>query len=260
MTSSECIEKMREILKKTGNGFYAVSDDPDCECDYGIDGNGNLVIEGGSTFFKLSDLERITYYDDENMDIDEAYIHFYFKDESHIYLYYDSTYCSMALGDKISILLKGHRIDKEVSRNILHSYGDTWRFVGDFLIDNKGVLLSYIGNDKEIIIPEGVKKIGENSFYYARTVESVVLSDSITEIGNDAFRGENRLKKIDLKNVEIIGESAFRARDFLELTLPKSLKKIEKEAFYYCKKELLDNIINNSSVVLDDSIIKVWER
>lgn len=253
MTSKECVDKMRDVLKKTNYGWMVVSDDPDCECDFGVDANGNIVVCGGSTFFKLSDLESITYYDDKEMDVDKAFIHFSFNEKSHIYLYYNDT---ITLGDEISVYIMGHEIDSTVSKKILHSYQRLWDFDGDFLIGKDGTLLCYIGEDVELNLPCSIKRIGEYAFYSAKTVERIVCSEMLKEICSGAFLGLNNLKSIDLQNVEIIGENAFRGRKLEKITIPCTVRQIGKEAFYWCGKELVDNITNNSSVVIDDTILK----
>ena len=254
MTSNECIEKLRSILKKINYGWYVVSDDADCECDFGVDSNGNLVICGVSTFFKLTDLERITYYDDPEMEIDEAFIHFAFVENSDLYIYFDHD-CCICIGDKFSIYMKGHEIVDTVSKKLIYHNGD-WKQEGDYLIDNEGTLLAYIGEDKEVVIPDNVKKIGGHAFYSASSVEKVTCSETVTEICDGAFLGNNHLTEIDLKKVEIIGKDAFRARKLSKIIIPSTVKKIGKEAFYYCGSKLINNITNNSSVIIDDTILK----
>lgn len=254
MTSNECIEKLRIILIKTNHCRYVVSDDADCECDFGVDSNGNLVICGVSTFFKLKDLERITYYDDPEMLIDEAFIHFAFVENSDLYIYYDHD-CCIDIGDKFSIYMKGHEIVDTVSKQLIYHNVD-WKREGDYLIDNEGTLLAYIGDDKEVVIPDNVKKIGGYAFYSASSVEKVTCSETMTEICDRAFMGNSHLTEIDLKNVEIIGKDAFRAKKLATIIIPSTVKRIGKEAFYYCGSELINNITNNSRVIIDDTILK----
>lgn len=254
MTSKECIEKLRSILKKIGYGYFVVSDDDDCECDFGVDCNGNLVICGVSTFFELKNLERITYYDDPKMEVDEAYVHFSFVGNNDLYIYYDHD-CYTCIGDKFSIYMNGHEIVNEISKKLIY-HNEDWKCEGDYLIGKDGTLLAYIGEEKKAVLQDNVKKVGGYAFYSAKTVENIVCSDGMTEICDNAFLGCNNLNKIDLKNVEIIGESAFWGRELTEITIPSSVKTIGKGAFYNCRKELVNNITNNSSVIIDDSIIR----
>lgn len=94
----------------------------------------------------------------------------------------------------------------------------------EFFIENK-ILVKYNGDDVDIVIPEGIKKIGKNAFLYNTNIKTVVLPDG----------------------VEIIGESAFSDCSSLEqINLPTSVKKIENFAFARCDK--LRVIIIPSSV------------
>ena len=82
----------------------------------------------------------------------------------------------------------------------------------DFVIED-GVLKQYNGKDTEVIVPEGVTKIGGNwrgGFYSCHWIERVVLPNSLKEIGDNAFNGCSSLKSIDIPDgVMVIGEGAF---------------------------------------------------
>ncbi len=90
-------------------------------------------------------------------------------------------------------------------------------------------VLFYEGNATTLAIPaeyEGypVTSIGEGAFYYAVSLTSVTIPDSVTSIGAYAFTGCNRLTSI---------------------TLGSGLTSIGNEAFYYCIK--LVEVINLSA-------------
>ena len=60
-------------------------------------------------------------------------------------------------------------------------------------------LVDYLGDNRNITIPDSVTKIGEGAFHYCESLESVVIPDSVTEIGEGAFFGcpcENKVNKI----------------------------------------------------------------
>lgn len=63
----------------------------------------------------------------------------------------------------------------------------------DFQIED-GILKAYLGNDKKIKIPDGVVEIGEGVFQNNTLIIEVILSDSIENIGNNAFSGCTGLK------------------------------------------------------------------
>ena len=128
----------------------------------------------------------------------------------------------------------------------------------DFVIV-KGVLKKYKGTDNEVIIPDGVKRIGKEAFYDCENLTSITLPngvtsisdkafqlctgltsitipDSVTSIGDEAFYGCEKLKSITLPDkVKIIGIQTFYGCSALEkIKLPNSLDTIELQAFQGC--------------------------
>jgi len=81
--------------------------------------------------------------------------------------------------------------------------------IKDFVIDN-GVLRCYTGNDSDVVIPEGVRKIRPNAFSGCVSLTSVTIPDSMTEIGIEAFSGCTGLAKVTIpQSVTVIGRMAF---------------------------------------------------
>ena len=71
------------------------------------------------------------------------------------------------------------------------------------------VLVRYIGNEKNIVVPDGVEIIGDYAFANTR-IESVVLPESVTQIKERAFYRTECLKSVVFsENLEEIGEYAF---------------------------------------------------
>lgn len=70
---------------------------------------------------------------------------------------------------------------------------------------------------KEIIISDGVTKIGQWAFHYNPTLKNVVISDSVTTVGWGAFANCSALKTVTLgKGVSEIEAMAFFGCDSLE--------------------------------------------
>ena len=114
------------------------------------------------------------------------------------------------------------------------SEGDTPResaIESDFTIEN-GVLKSYHGKSKSVVIPKGVKEIGTKVFYQNKTIEKVTIPASVKKIGNYAF-AECKLTKAAIpKGVTYIGKYAFyRCRKLKEVTIPSSVRTIGSSAF-----------------------------
>lgn len=108
------------------------------------------------------------------------------------------------------------------------------------IVDNTVVIKGYLGDDKQVVIPEtieGVKvvTIGENAFADSE-VESVILPDSIMEIGDDAFQDCKNLKTVQLpEKLKTIGMGAFaECSNLTEVKLPEKLKTIGWAAFAGC--------------------------
>lgn len=72
---------------------------------------------------------------------------------------------------------------------------------------NYAVLLKY--NPTNLIIEEGITKIGFESFAMISTLTNVTLSSSVDEIKDWAFAACKSLSSINLSDVSIIGEYAF---------------------------------------------------
>ena len=143
---------------------------------------------------------------------------------------------------------------------------------GNFEITPDGVLERYRGHDVHVVIPEGVKAIGEAAFvdmkgvermlledeeydapemetltipegvesirYYAfaycMNLKEVRIADSVVSIGGRAFEGCESLKKVELPNgLGEIGEyTFFLCEELKAIRIPDSVRHIRKGAFY----------------------------
>ena len=57
--------------------------------------------------------------------------------------------------------------------------------MGDFIIED-GVLKEYVGEESDVVIPDGVTAIGDCAFDGC-DMETVFIPDSVTSIGEGAF-------------------------------------------------------------------------
>lgn len=128
--------------------------------------------------------------------------------------------------------------------------------ISEFDIKN-GVLKNYLGLEQDVVIPDGITKIGKWAFNGSRLksvtipkgvtvidewafscsdLESVNIPDSVTKIGERAFYCCHRLKTIVIPDgVTEIGRKAFaECSSLTSVNIPKSIQKIGKDAFDNC--------------------------
>lgn len=86
-----------------------------------------------------------------------------------------------------------------------------------------------------VIIEDGVTSIGDYAFYQKASLLSAQLPDSITKIGNSAFRETGLVGITISKGVTNIGDDAFReCRSLTSATFNEGLKTIGERAFHSC--------------------------
>lgn len=79
----------------------------------------------------------------------------------------------------------------------------------DFVIED-GELICSLGDAVDIVIPEGVNRIGMGVFIENKNIKSVILPNSLTWIGQSAFARCENLKSIKIPaSVTFIDKSAF---------------------------------------------------
>ena len=145
---------------------------------------------------------------------------------------------------------------------------------GDFEIDEDGVLIRYRGFAKNVVIPDGVKSIGDDAFKDADFIESASIPSSVTNIGYRAFSGCAKINSITVpssvtetgggvfsycssltsvqlsNNLTTLSSELFYGCESLEeISLPASIKKIEYYAFSGCA--------SLKSIILPDGVTDI---
>lgn len=108
-------------------------------------------------------------------------------------------------------------------------------------------------NIKNVIIGDTVKRIPNYFFCDADFIDNIVLPDSVTEIGKDAFR-LSTVKSISLPaNLIVIEDGAFSETQVSINggTFPDGMRMIGKEAFSYCN--------NLEEIYIPDSVVHISE-
>ena len=99
--------------------------------------------------------------------------------------------------------------------------------------DAETLIRGNMGNDGEVVIPDGVKVIDEFAFDDLLGLEYVTIPSSVTTIGDSAFEECWNLTQISIPNsVKTIGTRVFfRCMSLTSVTLPNSLTTIGSEVF-----------------------------
>lgn len=103
----------------------------------------------------------------------------------------------------------------------------------DFLIVGDGILIAYKGSHKFIEIPDTVETIAPACFLGHTEILGVRIPDSVTIIGEEAFKDCTSLREIHgASNVKKIQDRAFENTDLREIALHKYVEQIGVGAFY----------------------------
>lgn len=112
-----------------------------------------------------------------------------------------------------------------------------YAFSNGMLITKKDMtLVQYLGQGSETCdIPWGIKEIGQGAFENTK-LSSVIIPDSVTSIGNFAFRGMDKLKEITIPDsVTSIGFQTFWGnRSMTAVRIPASLTVLGFGSFGFC--------------------------
>ena len=88
---------------------------------------------------------------------------------------------------------------------------------------------------RAVVIPEGVKEIGEAAFIYCNYLETVTLPTTLTKIERGAFAYDYAMKQIALNNgLKSIGEYAFQGAQMESLVIPATVTSIGNMICYDC--------------------------
>ncbi len=124
----------------------------------------------------------------------------------------------------------------------------------DYVIYTDGenkALVSYVGNEKSLALPEGITEINQYAFRDFVELESVTIPDSVTTIGDAAFYYCSGLTSLLVPGgVTSIGEGAFyRCSGLTSITIPDGITTINPSTFYFCS--------GLTSITIPDSVTSI---
>lgn len=121
---------------------------------------------------------------------------------------------------------------------VLKSNSSRFIVKNGLLIDNQNYsVISYIGNDESIIIPNSIVEISDSAFERCESLQQITIPDSVTSIGEKSFKGCKSLRQITIPNsVLSIGNETFSDCESLqEVNVADSVTSIGSLAFANCK-------------------------
>ena len=123
----------------------------------------------------------------------------------------------------------------------------------DGLLMGGTVLTGYFGTITNIIIPNSITSIGQYAFKNCSSLASVTIPNSVTSIEYGAFQSCTSLASVTIPNsVTSIGEIAFSGcHSLASITIPDSVTSIGMGTFSYCTSLI--------SVTIPDSVQVICE-
>ena len=132
-----------------------------------------------------------------------------------------------------------------------------------------GELIVYHGAETDIIIPDGIKIIGEQCFAGMQGIESVIIPEGVYKIEIGAFYQCSRLRTVVFpKSLVEIGNGAFlNCITLAEVELPYTIKTLgriffrERNVVSYpiCARGCFENCVSLKSIALPDGLQKIGD-
>ena len=98
-------------------------------------------------------------------------------------------------------------------------------------------VIGYVGQDKNITVPDDAIGIASEAFIFNKKIQSVVLGKKIKTIGCSAFEGCSSLHTVVLNEaLDKIGDYAFADSGLKEITIPVKVSFVGEGAFVGCSK------------------------
>jgi len=104
---------------------------------------------------------------------------------------------------------------------------------------------------EEVVLNEGLRRIGEFAFQDCTSLQSITLPSTLERIGRFAFNSCFYLNKVVLnEGVQRIGYRSFQnCRSLQSIVLPSTVTEIDKFAFWSCTN-LREVVINNEDILI----------
>ena len=113
-------------------------------------------------------------------------------------------------------------------------------FDSNYIVDENGYITAYLGSADNLVVQDKIngKKIigvGDRVFLKSETLKSIVLPDSVIQLGNACFNNCKYLTDIIARGVKYVGDTCFYYDTYANITLG-SLERAGMSSFYNCRK------------------------
>lgn len=149
--------------------------------------------------------------------------------------------------------INNYNTTNHISADTVNIYGGNG---ADFVI-RAGTLEKYNGVSTEVVIPNSVTRIGDGAFKGCAGLTSVTIPNSVTSIGSSAFEGCTGMTHVTIPNsVTSIGSGAFSyCKGLTSITIPSGVTSIAYRTFSYCEG-LTRVTIPNSVTIIEEKAFK----
>ena len=227
-------------------------------------------------YIKLFDIDsdRVSYEDSENYIepyvsyVEEDYsVHYNKPEETKLVVYYDiqdisapTTIFTNYDNSVKSIEVDGTLLDSVVTTYQFGSVGEhvvKFEFNNPTIVGNNAPLLYQLLTVKRVVIPDTFTAIGSNAFNGCSGLTTVSIGNGVTSIGNNAFISCFSLTSIIIPdNVTSIGDSAFQnCTGLTSVTISNDVISISNYAFSDCTR-LTSVIIGNNVTSINRGAFK----
>ena len=127
--------------------------------------------------------------------------------------------------------------------------------------DVRNIPYLYIDGKKttDVIIPDGIKEIGANTFAGYYSLERVTIPEGVIKIGDNAFSGYNVVRTVKIPNsVTTLGKQAFAFCEIKSLTIGDNVTSIKNDAFLSCK--ITDLYISEGSKTINPTLTEICKH
>ena len=111
--------------------------------------------------------------------------------------------------------------------------------IEDFPVVKLGIEAFFSAGVVSVVIPNGVKVIGESAFSYCTSLTSVTIGDGVQTINYEAFRDCTSLVSVTIgKGIKTVEGGVFRNCSSLT-TFNIGVEKITYDSYYYDRKDVI---------------------